>query len=209
MEKKLKFKTPGVYLFSAPPKSGKSHFIRYLFYTWMEEFDHGLVISPVAHLTGDYYYVPENKIHTEWDKDVIKTFMNLPGRKFLIIDDGIGVASFKSKAFSQLVSTYRWRKCTIIISVQYMNNVVPPIIRNCYDWFLFARQDQELANKAIYNNFCSRLFNNYLEFKKYFEGKLLKNMFCAVSRESEEQSLVTLYPIVKAPGVIPKFQYIF
>jgi hypothetical protein len=208
----LKEEKPFVLLIVGSPNSGKSHQIRYITYCLAKKkrINRCVVISASSDISGDFDWQDEDYLFDTYSDKLLENIIEIqknnlkPG--LLILDDCIGEANFGSKVFKRLISTYRHLKLSIIISVQYLNSVLPPLFRNCCSFASWFRQDTAVSLKALYDSFGQRGFSKLDEFKAYTID-LKKYQFIWYSKECESNE--QCYKKMICPAKIPEFKLDF
>jgi len=128
-----------------PPKSGKTHLIRYLIQEMVmrkdRSFDYIIVFSRTAGVNNSFGYLPYRYVHSTYQPEMLQAVIDTqesrigqgqPSQCLLILDDVVGMVSWQNQVIDQLWSTYRHWDMSIIISTQYVYKI-PPLIRESVD----------------------------------------------------------------------------
>lgn len=211
------FTTPSISLFSAAPKSGKTHTIEFLIKTlWVQgRFKYGFVFSMTALMNGDYHYLPQRYVYGDCDDKKLTAIMQHQRGKggprappaFLILDDCIGAAHFNSKVFTQLFTTYRHYNLTLFITTQYIYKV-PPVFRDCSTFAFIFKQGTLKSIKALWESFGSMFFRSDKEWAK-FVNRYTTNYGILVAKTQSEVNLRERFMQVKAPAHLPDIELNF
>lgn len=198
------------------PRSGKSHTIKFILYQFTakkdlyKRFSYGIIFSKTA-FNRAYDYVPNQWVYSQYKPEVLEKLMNLqkgirangyvPPHVFVVFDDCLGAAQFKSDLFKDLIQNYRHYNISPIISTQYINRI-ETVNRECVSHAIIFRPFTKNSITSLYESF-GQLFDSEKEFKLY----LLKNTgnysFVLVDNESLEDKLSNAYKIFRCPPKIP------
>ncbi len=169
------------------PGRGKSVEIQDIFYTLAKErkVSYGIVICPTIY-NGAYNFIPSEYQYATYDEDVIRKLMigqkqlsrnNTVKNAFIIFDDCIGNAEWKSNLMQELITTHRHLKLTIVIASQYCYSI-PPLIRSCANLAIIFKPPNERSYKCLLDTFFLD-YDNVKDLKNEFE-KLEKFEFIRV-----------------------------
>ena len=193
------------------PGSGKSHLIKYLIHEICSNYsvEYSTVCSATAKLNGEYDFIDLKYVHTDWSDDFCEAIIKQQSSgkpAFLVLDDVIGNVQFNSKVFKKLAADYRHFNLRIIVVIQYLNSVIPPVVKNCIKAVTWFRQKQELTIKVIYSLFDLD-FGNPSEFQDHMLA-LRKHQFVLHQPNETIEDREEAYKVLKAPE-IPEFSFVF
>ena len=205
------------FLICGKPKSGKTHFIKYLLYLFTSKKDlysrvnYGIVFNKTS-FTNSYNFIPKSWVYAKYNPDVLRNLMNLqksiikagkvPCYSFVLFDDCLGSKQFKSDLFKDLVQNYRHYRIIPIISSQYVNRI-ETVNRECCSHAVIFRQFSKNAIEATYNSFGQR-FQSEKQYKEFLNKKTADYNFMLDDTENLSENLNESYLVMKAPPKIPK-----
>lgn len=180
---KIKQQMPGLFLFLGKSKSGKSYLLKYLlqyFCLMKRVFKFGLILTGSAY-NHEYDFLPSKAVHEYKENILMKYVDQLKDRKnkdtgkelppsFIVLDDCLGLVQ-KSKAWQNLVSTYRHLNITLFISVQYLkaSEVSGTLIREQTSvLFAFSSTNMSVI-KCLYDYFGADVFDKIEDFKARYQ----------------------------------------
>ncbi len=178
---------PSLMFIVGSPGRGKSVFIKDMFYQLAKDkkIDYGIVICPTIY-NGDYNFIPEKYQYATYKEKIIKRMMkgqkelvenNIVKNAFIIFDDCIGEASWKSKTMAKLITTFRHLKITVVIALQYCY-AVPPVIRGCTSVAIIFLPPNKRSYECVLDTFFTD-YDSVKDLKQEFE-KLEKYEFIRV-----------------------------
>ena len=168
------------------------------------QVDYISVVCPTSDLNDSYNFVNPDYRHTVVTRALLQKIIRYQsspnaGRMLLILDDCIGSLNFNHAEVSQLFTTYRHLKCTIMLSSQYIYKV-PPLIRECAKYaFLFAQRTMR-SMEALFDSYGASKFSKKNEFIKFLR-KNTENYNTLLYIPPEDK-----YIQYKAPAKIPRFR---
>jgi hypothetical protein len=182
-------------LYIGTPSSGKSYLVKYLLYLNAKKFHYGWLFCP-NYDEQSYKYLPDRCKHYECTDEYIDKIIQIQesrinqGKKssaFVIIDDFAGMIKKSSKSFMKLISNYRHKNITLMLSSQYMTDF-PPRVRAC-SVYTFIWQ---MPSLSIYENAYKILpvafhWKNYREFMQFCATNLINHTcLCVVTLANTE-----------------------
>lgn len=198
-------KTPSIITISGANGSGKTNFIKYFIKT-MNSFDYVLIFSNTAAFNKDYNIVLQNTdhliIHPTKYKAALEMFMNLQKKyilsgvenKCLIIFDDIMGSIKDCDVIKQLISQNRHFLCTIIFSIQHINQAATYLREvSLYDIIFDLKTENSL--KACYNNYYISDYSTFKEFRVEI-NKLLKRYHFILSDRLNSTKTIMLAPLI-------------
>lgn len=208
------FKTPSFSLLAASPRSGKSYLIEFMLKKlWSEgRFSYGFVFSTTAKMNGDYNYLPQKFIYEAYDDDILLRIMAHQKSKggprappaFLILDDCMGDANFKSKVFTKFTGGYRHYNLTVFIAVQYINQI-PQTIKNCTTYAFFFKQKSLQSITALWKAFVSTFYDKVKKWQEDLE-KYTRNYWVLILDMDAEGAKEQCFLRIRAPANLPQIQ---
>lgn len=190
--------------------SGKSHTLKYIIHDAAKnnKFDHLLLFTNTS-FNDQYDYIPHQYIHSAYDEEIIKNYMELQrkcvldgvkSRGIIIYDDCLGISHFGSKAMQILMSQYRQFNISLIICSQSVSKI-PLDIRNLSQYAIIFRFEAEVVIKSCFESF-GVLFNNWKEFKEFFmKATCQKYRFLYYDRNKSTEGKEVAYKSLKCPLV--------
>ena len=154
---------PNITFICAPPKCGKSYFVKYLLNELFKKkkLKYGIVFTGFKH-NGDFDFLPQKYVHSKYDENVLKKFYNIQIKQiqkkgkappaFIIFDDMLGSLNFNSGFIATLIPKYRQPNFTIIFTTQYVKKL-PPLIRECATFFMMFKTTGKDTTDTIQENF--------------------------------------------------------
>jgi hypothetical protein len=201
---------PSIIIVAGKPGSGKSHLIKYWFYTNRNNFDYGIVLTKTSFDNG-YNFIPKEFVHPDYDENKISSLMKLQAnlikegiykKAFLVLDDCL-TKDFNYQVFQDLVTQSRHYNITLVISTQYIYKV-NPTIRECANYAIIFRQSTKRSLEALYESFGQH-FNNLNKFQQYIIDNTNDHQFVFVDINSTSNNINDIYKVMKVPDKIPKF----
>lgn len=220
----LELVLPHVALLVGKPRTGKSVFMNYLTHQLMVDqprlpdrtdqtqvdtktgpaFDYVVVVSPTVLQNRDYDWLDDSFKHTEFNSALLQRLFetqqkNKSPRCLLIMDDAVGNKEMNGNDMKRLMTTYRHWNITVWLSVQYLNQAVPTVIRDCCTMVLWGRMTTKRSIDAMYESFGMSRFS-----RNGFEALLrqIKRHEFVLHRPYERDDE---YVLVRAPFPLPKF----
>lgn len=200
---------PGVVLGYGKPGSGKTHMVRYLMQTAINYFRWGLIICPSPTALEEYEWAPKDFVKTEYRREMIKAFMDTQEKNrrppaFLILDDCVGAAEFNDPYIYQLCTKIRKYNVFLIMIVQGIARIIPPVIRACLTHEFFFRANEDTIVSTIHKSFLGTYFLKPKDLKAYMSQMPLKDHTCIWNDEGFSGN-EPYCRRVSAPPEIPKF----
>jgi hypothetical protein len=216
-----------IYVFCGTPASGKSYFVRSMFYEFAKKsyFKGGLCFSGTYN--DDYGWLDPRCVRQTFDEDTLAKFVEhlrvktkegkeknghkwKPPHMFLIIDDQLGQVS-ESNYVANLWSCHRHIGLSIFVLTQYIGQRknFSTLLRNMTNFAFVWPQTSKNSIKGLYEAFGG-LFDN----QKQYEAALnqcRKIPYSCLLFQNNPQLFKPeqAYQIVKAPGDIPEFKLLF
>jgi hypothetical protein len=216
-----------IYVFCGTPASGKSYFVRSMFYEFAKKsyFKGGLCFS--GSYNDDYGWLDPRCVRQTFDEDTLAKFVEhlrvktkegkeknghkwKPPHMFLIIDDQLGQVS-ESNYVANLWSCHRHIGLSIFVLTQYIGQRknFSTLLRNMTNFAFVWPQTSKNSIKGLYEAFGG-LFDN----QKQYEAALnqcRKIPYSCLLFQNNPQLFKPeqAYQIVKAPGDIPEFKLLF
>lgn len=195
---------PTFNIFSAKRKSGKTHLITFLMYSFHELYQNIIIINPTAF--NGFYRKYTNNIVENFNDTLIEKLMRrqkaltrkgIRNHVLLILDDCLSIASFASPVFLQLASQGRHYQISCWISTQHYTKIPPSLRMNVDYMFIMGNQKGEVL-KIVYDE-----LGGYFDSDKEFitcVKRNLSNYGCFVLDNTEGT-----YHRIQAPATLPKF----
>lgn len=198
------------------PGSGKTTLIRYIMAVNNSDysatpFRYGVVLCKTS-FNNAYAYLPSEKIHGTFDINAIINLMRIQAktkgkhRAFIIFDDCLSDKEFRTQVMIDLVTQFRHYNISIIISTQYPSKI-PTTFRECATHAAIFYQRTALAIQSVFHSY-GQIFNNYDEFKSFLIKNAGDYKFIFYDGNSSGDVAET-YKIMKAPDIVPDFDYVF
>ena len=209
--KKLKHVMPSLFLFVGKSKSGKSYLLKYLisYYCLTEKhFNFGLVLTG-SDYNHEYKFLPSHAVH-KYEEEVLNQYIDSLKEKknngeelppsFLVLDDILGLIS-RSKAWQNLISTYRHLNITLFISVQYLRTEASSTLIREQTGALFAFKTTNINTmKCFFDYFGSNIFENLEGFKERFQKCTTEKHSCCLYLDHDKSMTKnTNFLMLKAP----------
>lgn len=175
---KLEF--PGSHMFVGMTGSGKTTIVKWLLYYYAKKgmFHRIYVFCPTGLIEkkGNYPdFFDKNVIFSDPDKyelifdKILEYQKKNPTRRILLLyDDCIGSVSFGKDFFTKVAISGRHFNISSFIITQYLNKVPPVIRTNCFTYFVFKTQAQNIETLQDFNS-------EYRE-KKDFRDKVFEHI---------------------------------
>lgn len=153
---KIFFTFPGMVVGVGAPRSGKTHFGRYLLYQCGHNFKYGLVICPNPVAEDEWDCVPAEFVTQPQSKEqctqILEAFLKNQEENgfppaFLIIDDFIGTMDLTHPTAAKLATQFRKYNVFVMLFAQYLAGQVPPVMRQCFKHvYCFQTKSARLLN---------------------------------------------------------------
>ena len=196
-------------------KSGKTHLLKCLMGLHADFFNYGIVISSTA-FNGEYDFIPEEYIYTEFDPSIIENIMEKQQefvvevkqglrRKvpecFIIIDDSLGLLELHAKRniFDILFSKSRHLHISLFLSIQSCSYLSTTIRAN--SMYVFITKIENSSVKMMYE--VSSGFDSEKEFRDYL-NKNCKDYRVVMFDNTDVYD--DFAKIIRAPKDVPNFK---
>jgi hypothetical protein len=195
---------PTFAIFSAKRRSGKTHMITYLMYSFHALYQNVVIINPTAF--NGFYKQYTNNIVENFDDKLIEQLMRRQkeltrlGKRnhvLLILDDCLSMANFNSPVFLQMATQGRHYQVSCWISTQHYMKVPQSLRMNVDYMFIMGNQKGEVL-KNVFDELAG-----YFDSEKEFIACVKKNLAnygCFVLDNTEGS-----YHRIQAPAILPKF----
>ena len=208
----INIRIPSLNILCASQGSGKSHCIRYIFYTMRKKFDWGIVITN-TYFDNEYDFIPQKYIHPTFNEHIIKNLLNIQKQTdckrnaFLILDDCVfDPKMWTSSTMKRLMTQLRHYNITVFCATQYCN-VIPILYRsNAFTCFIFC-SDTMQSTRALYESY-GQSFESFNAFKNYVQKHTGDYKFIFHDRR-KNGSIEDKFPVMKCPENIPEFKIKF
>ena len=204
------FKNHSNYLFIAKRNSGKTHLIKYLIYTFLEQkvFQWGVVFSATNFNTHQFDIVDKKYQYNTVDDIVLEQIMTIQEKSkvgcFIIFDDVLGTVNFNSPTIKKLFTTCRHYNISIFLATQYLKSI-PLLIRQNSDYvFLFDIKNLNTL-RDFYDEWGSN-FETFDEFKIYFKKSVNGYSCLLVDQKDNNKKDMDIYSTFTAPSSFPDFK---
>ena len=203
------FKNHSNYLFIAKRNSGKTHLIKYLIYTFLEQkvFQWGVVFSATNFNTHQLDIVDKKYQYSTVDDRVLEQIMTIQEKSkvgcFIIFDDVIGTVNFNSSVLKKLFTTGRHYNISIFLATQYLKSVTPLVRQNTDYVFLFDIKNL-ITLRAFYDEWGSN-FETFEEFKTYFRNSVNGYSCLIIDQKDSKIRNNDIYSVFTAPADYPKY----
>lgn len=210
------FATPSVFLCCARKYSGKTHLIKYILYSLIQQqrFDYGLIISPTA-ANGQWNVVPAEYVHDAWDDDTITRLINKQkrfakeGKKvncFLVLDDVLGSVNLNSKLFTFLITAGRQFNISIFLIVQKWTSAIPPIVRQNAEYIMLLRQPDAGVIKQLWIEYGAN-YGTLQEWFNLFKNEVQDFRALVINNLTQSNKKEDIYSTIKAPADAPDWMF--
>ena len=157
---------PGLTIVCAQKYSGKSVLMKHLMEKLIENgtFDWGYIISQTTEVNGEWNIIPPEYIKNQWNPEDINKIYDYqkqqmkngtPKNCFILMDDVIGLVDLKDKVIQMLVTNGRHLNIWLFIVVQKLTDVVPPVVRQNAEFFIFFQNDCKEVLEAVHQQYMS------------------------------------------------------
>ena len=215
----FKDKTPNITLINAPPEPGKTYLVKHILTSLYKKkkIKFGIVFCSTGFNSENYEYIPEDYLHAKFDEKLLLNLMNIQEQQvtlhgkgntetaFIVFDDMLGLINFKSNIIIELFTKYRHYNIMIIITTQYLF-AVPPLLRECTNFFITFRITSSRSVKGVYESFFVD-FDTQRECKDYILDNIDGYKFIVV--KIFEKEFKKKYLIFQAPEKIKKVNFKF
>jgi len=201
---------PSMLLINGQIGSGKSHFIRYLFSIYKNKLKYGIVFSHTCFNEGNFDYIPEKYIYSEYNGEVLHNLMKIQEQQpknqrhlaFVVFDDCLFDSYNKCKYFNRLSVELRHYNILLIISTQYAHKLPPTLREQAYQVIIFNAFSKRNIN-ALFESYGQN-FNCYNDFKEYILGNTGEYKFIYHDRKEKDKD--KQYQIMRCPKNFKKFK---
>ena len=197
---------PKVWVLVGSCGSGKSHFLKSVFYQYamQKHFKFGLCYTATK-FTGDYGFLPDRSIR-EWDEEHFKGYLSNLKKKtaegvakngtgwklphnFVIFDDNNGILS-QSEFMINFISTHRHTRTTVFICSQLLTarGAVSTTMRANTSFALMWPTNSRNALKGLYENFGGAMEPD--EFKRALNQCRQRKYSCLVLKNAPDNETV-------------------
>ena len=214
LELKLK---PAIYLFIGKPESGKSHLIKSLVYDFQKagyfkfiqayvrtKFNHGYDYLPDEYVDDKY---SDEKLLTHIEK--LRAYRAKSGKECppnaVILDDLLGSVDFYGDDLQNWLCSYRHTNTSIFITAQYlMSKSTSTALREMVSYAFLYNTKFKNSLKGYFESFGG-LFDNYDEFRIYFQNITKQRYHCMVYNANQEDKSLNYIDFV-GPEHIKNFK---
>jgi hypothetical protein len=216
-----------IYVFCGTPASGKSYFLRGMFYEFAQRgyFKGGLCFS--GSYNDDYGWLDPRCVRQTFDEETLTKFIEhlkvktkegkeknghewKPPHMFLIIDDQLGQVS-ESNYVANLWSSHRHIGLSIFVLTQYIaqKKNFSTLLRNMTNFAFMWPQTLKNSIKGLYEAFGG-LYDNQKQYEAALNECRKIPYSCLLFQNNPQlYKPEQAYQIVKASGDIPEFKLLF
>lgn len=160
------------------------------------KWKYGNVISPTEDLNENYgEYLPSDRIFSTWDPLIISNLIEFQKKAarekniqpcFLAVDDGVGSVQFGHKVWTELATTWRQLKISVIVDTQWINKL-PLLFKECSSYAVLFNPGQTSQSIEATYKFCGGThFENAKQWKNFLLKKKGKHCFIFQDKNGEE-----------------------